>query len=136
MKSNSYANMLLWVIQEAKYDYNNIQKLIKINVESCEQRIREIEAMSQEDFLKEVSKSIFGVGLKDYYIDKLKKRIETLKDLPSVVDHLLEMWKSEKWLLNDTLKYAYKGYVRPMKEAIEKLAQSRFNSKLPSFSHG
>lgn len=136
MKSNSYADMLLWAIQEAKYDYDNIQKLVKINIDGWEQRIREIEAMSQEEFIAHISKSIFGVANKDYYIGNYKKRIEELKALPERIDHLLDMWKNEKIWFDWTLKNVYKGYVRPMKKALEKLAESKFNSKLPSFSMG
>jgi len=133
-KCNSGADLLLWVIQEAKFDYDNIQKLVKINIEGCEERIKEIEAMSQEQFLAHISKSIFGVASKDYYIGNLRRRIETLKDIPQVIDSLLHSWNSERWLFNDTLKHAYKGYVRQLKQAFEKLGQNRFNSKLPSFS--
>jgi len=135
-KYNSGADLLLWAIREAKFDYDNIQKLVKINIEGCEERIRKIEAMSQEEFMAYISRSIFGVANKDYYITDNKKRIEELKALPERIDHLLKMWRDEKSWFDWTLKNVYKGYVRQLKQAFEKLATNRFNSKLPSFSNG
>ena len=126
-------DILLSLIEEANYEYDNIKKVVQAKIDECQQRINELKAMSQEQFLAEISKSIFGVGIKEYYIDNLEKRIERLKDIPDRIDGLLESWKDGKWFFNQSIKY-YKPYVRQLKQAFEKLAESRFNSKLSSFS--
>lgn len=124
---------MLALIEEANYNYDNIKKVVQAKIDECQQRINELKAMSQEQFLAEISKSIFGVGIKEYYIDNLEKRIERLKDTPDRIDGLLESWKDGKWFFNQSIKY-YKPYVRQLKQAFQKLAESKFNSKLSSFS--
>jgi hypothetical protein len=104
------------------------------NIEECERRIREIEAMSEEGFLSMVSQSLFGVASKGYYIGNFKRKIETLKMIPQRIDYLLDLWKNDKGWLEWVIKKSYKGYVKQMRAAIERLAQDRFTAKLLSFS--
>ena len=132
MKSLTEGAVLLSLIEEANYNYDNIRKVVQAKIDESQQRINELKAMSQEQFLKEISKSIFGVGIKEYYIDNLEKKIEHLKDLPDRIDGLLESWKDGKWFFNQSIKY-YKPYVRQLKQAFQKLAESKFNSKLSLF---
>jgi len=125
---------LLALIEEANYEYSNIRKIVQARIEECQKQIEELKAMSQEQFLAMISKSMFGVAMKEYYIDRLEKRIESLKALPEHIDNLLEYWRtSRNGYFHDSIKY-YKPYVRQLKQAFEKLGQNRFNSKLPSFS--
>jgi len=118
------------VIENAKYDYVNIRKLVRINIKDLEKRIAAVQAMSETEFITYVSQSIFGVAIKEYYIKQCKRQIETWKGIPQRVDYLLGLWRDEKEIFNVVIKSSYKGVVRPMKKAIEKLAQSRFNAKL------
>jgi len=124
---------LLALIEEANYDYNNIKDIVEKKIEECQKQINELKAMSQEQFLAMISKWMFGVAMKEYYIDRLEKKIENLKTLTEHIDHLLEYWRDSRSYFNDSIKY-YKPYVRQLKQAFEKLAISKFNSKLPSFS--
>jgi len=126
---------LLALIEEANYNYDNIRKVVQAKIDECQKQIDELKAMSQEQFLAMISKSLFGVAMKEYYIDRLEKRIESLKAIPEHIDHLLEYWRDSRGYFDDSIKY-YKPYVRQLKQAFEKLAISRFNSKLPSFSNG
>jgi len=125
---------LLALIEEANYEYRNIRKVVQAKIDECQKQIDELKAMSQEQFLAMISKSMFGVAMKEYYINRLEKRIENLKALPEHIDHLLEYWRtSRNGYFQDSIKY-YKPYVRQLKQAFQKLAESRFNSKLSSFS--
>jgi len=126
---------LLALIEEANYDYENIEDIVEKRIEECQKQIDELKVMSQEQFLAMISKSMFGVAMKEYYIERLEKRIESLKALPEHIDSLLEYWRDSKHYFNESIKY-YKPYVRQLKQAFERLAQNRFNSKLPSFSIG
>lgn len=129
----SDVDLLLMIMEKANYEYENVRKLVQINIEGYEKRIREIEAMSEDDFLRMVSKSLFGVANKGYYTNNLKKRIEELKRIPERIDYLLDLWKNNRGWLDWVIKHSYKGAVRPMKKAIEKLALNRFNAKLTAF---
>jgi hypothetical protein len=134
MVKSDFNDLLLMIVEKANYSYENIHRLVKINIEECERRIREIEAMSEEAFLSMVSKSLFGVASKGYYIGNFKRKIETLKMIPQRIDYLLDLWKNDKGWLEWVIKKSYKGYVKQMREAIERLAQDRFTAKLLSFS--
>jgi len=127
---------LLALIEEANYNYDNIRKVVQAKIDEAQKQIDELKAMSQEQFLAMISKSMFGVAMKEYYINRLEKRIENLKALPEHIDHLLQYWRtSRNGYFQDSIKY-YKPYVRQLKQAFQKLAESRFNSKLSSFSMG
>jgi len=125
--------LLLSIIEEANYEYDNIRKIVQGKIDECQKQIDGLRAMSQEQFLAMISKWMFGVAMKEYYIDRLEKKIENLKTLTEHIDHLLEYWRDSRSYFNDSIKY-YKPYVRQLKQAFEKLAMNRFNSKLPSFS--
>jgi len=126
---------LLALIEEANYQYDNIEEVVQAKIDECQKRIDELKAMSQEQFLAMISKSIFGVAMKEYYVGNLEKKIESLKALPEHIDNLLDYWRDSKWLFDQSIKF-YKPYVRELKQAFERLAISRFNSKLSSFSFG
>ena len=135
-KTRSDIELKLFIIEKANYDYGKIKKIINAEIEKCESRIREIEAMGEEAFLSMVAKQLFGVASKGYYTSNLKKRIEELKHVKDGIDYLLEQYSKNKGWFNYVLSNYYKGYVKPMREAIEKLAKSRFNTKLLTFSFG
>jgi len=120
-------------MEEANYDYEKLRKVIKAKIEDLQKRIREIEQMSDEAFMEMISKSLFGVANKGYYINKLKKRISDLEHITESIDYLLDLWKNDKKMLEWVITHSYQGYTRKMRKAIERLAQSRFNAKLLSF---
>lgn len=127
------ADLLLTLIEEANYNYDNIKKVVQTKIDEAQKQINELKAMSQEQFLAMISKSIFGVAMKEYYIGNLEKQIKRLKDIPEHIDNLLEYWRDSKFIFNESIKF-YKPYVRQLKQAFQKLGESRFNSKLSSFS--
>lgn len=124
---------LLALIEEANYQYDNIEEVIQAKIDECQKQIDELKAMSREQFLQMLSRSMFGVAMKEYYINRLEKRIERLKELPENIDNLLEYWRDNRFVFNESMKF-YKPYVRQLKQAFQKLAGSKFNSKLSSFS--
>jgi len=124
---------LLALIEEANYQYDNIDEVVQSRINECQKQIAELKAMSQEQFLAMISKSMFGVAMKGYYIERLEKKIEKLKELPENIDNILEYWRDSKHYFNESMK-CYKPYVRELKQAFQRLAQSKFNSKLSSFS--
>lgn len=121
------------VLEKANYEYEKVQKIIKAEVEELESQIHRIEEMSEEQFLREISKSLFGVANKGYYTNQKMKTVEELKLIPQQIEYFLDLCVKDKQILEWIIKNHYKGYVKRMREAIEKLAESRFNAKLLSF---
>ena len=58
----------------ANYNLERIEEIVNAKVWECEKRINEIENMPYEKFLALISRSIFGVASKGYYINALRRR--------------------------------------------------------------
>ena len=127
-------DIFLNILKEANYNLERVAEIVSAKVQECERRINEIKNMPYERFLALVSRSIFGVASKGYYINALRKRIEILKRIPERIQYLLKLHENDKQLLNWTLKHSYKGYVREMRRAIQRLAENSLNHKLADFA--
>jgi hypothetical protein len=117
-----YALFVLGVIREADYDFSRVDRVVGDLIAKYEDRIREIEVMSDEEFYAVVSKDIFGVFSKGFYIAKFKRCIEQLKQVRESVEYLVMLYRENPKLFNWVLKQSYQGCVREMRKAIEKLA--------------
>lgn len=126
--------ILLNILERANYNLERVAEVTSAKVQECERRINEIQNMPYEKFLALISRSIFGIASKGYYINSLRKRIEILKRIPERIQYLLKLHEKDKQLLDWTLKRSYKGYVREMRMAIKKLAENSLNHKLPHFA--
>ncbi|MCD6241105.1 hypothetical protein J7K27_06280 [Candidatus Bathyarchaeota archaeon] len=126
--------ILLNILERANYRLERVEEIVNSKVQECEKRIKEIESMSQTEFLRMVSRSIFGVACKGYYIHGLKKSIETLKRIPERIQYLLKLHEKDKEMFEWVLKHSYKRYVRKLRKAIKKLAENSLNHKLTTFA--
>ena len=123
--SRKRADEMLYILKEANYDINNVDNIIKQKINEVENVAKEIENMTHEEFEQMVSKSMFGVMCKEYYIGKLKKQKESLQNIKERIVYLMENYNKEcwEWILKDS----YSGRIREIKQAVGKLIQ---NSKV------
>jgi hypothetical protein len=126
--------LILKIIEEAGYEYENIDKVIQEEIAESQNFIKQIQEMSETEFLSMVSKSLFGVASKGYYINKHKQHIQQLEQAKKSIDYLLEQYNRNPSWFEWIIKNSYRGNVKPMKEAIKKLAQTKFNNKLTAYT--
>lgn len=126
--------ILLNILERANYNLERVAEITSAKVQECERRINEIQNMPYERFLALISRSIFGVASKGYYINCLRKEIEILKRVPERIKYLLELHEKDKGMFEWVLKHSYKGYVRKLRKAIKKLAENSLNHKLTTFA--
>ena len=110
---------ILYILKEANYNINNIDNIIKQKINQIENLAKKIENMKYEEFAQMVSKSLFGVMSKDYYLVKLNTQKQSLQDIKQEITYLMENYNTEYW--EWILKNSYSGRIREIKQAIGKL---------------
>jgi len=113
------ADEILYILKEANYNINNIDNIIKQKINQIENLAKKIENMKYEEFAQMVSKSLFGVMSKDYYLVKLNTQKQSLQDIKQEITYLMENYNTEYW--EWILKNSYSGRIREIKQAIGKL---------------
>jgi hypothetical protein len=116
------ADEILYILKEANYNINNVDNIIKQKINEMENLAKQIENMTYEQFEQMVSKSLFGVMSKDYYIEKLRKQKESLQNIKQAIIYLMENYNKEHW--DWIVKNSYSGKIREIKQAIGKLIQN------------
>ena len=127
--------LILTVIEEANYDYHRIDEIIKHRTQRLRDLIESIKQMTEEEFIRWVSQSLFGVALKSYYIAKYEKLIKTYEGVKASIDYYTELYVENPEMLGILLKQRrdYKGWIRELKEAIRRVARTRYNLKISQF---
>ena len=123
-----HAARVLSVIREAGYDMARVREVIGRRIEKLKKAKMELEQMSEEEFRRRVSRMIFGVALKGYYIEKLEKTIEEYEGILKEIESLLKYYVSDRQFFDWHIKEYYKGYVREAREAFRRLASAKITS--------
>jgi len=116
------ADEILYILKEANYNIDNVDNIIKQKVNDIENLAKEIENMTHEEFEQMVSKSLFGVMSKEYYLGKLSVQKESIRNIRQAITYLMENYNKEHW--DWIVKNSYSGRIREIKEAIRKLVES------------
>ena len=119
------ADEILCMLKEANYNINNVDNVIKQKINQIENLTKKIENMKYEEFAQMVSKSLFGVVSKDYYLAKLNTQKQSLLNVKQAVIYLMENYNKEHW--DWIVRNSYSGRIREVKQAIGKLVE---NSKV------
>jgi hypothetical protein len=119
---NNRASEILRVLEEAEYKLSNLDSIVTTEIDRLEKRISEIKAMSDEEFRKFISADIFGVAMPEFYVDRARKSIESLKAVKISVLYLLTVKHDDSELFEWELKRYYAGSVREMRRAFDRLS--------------
>ena len=127
--------LILSVMEEANYDYHRIDEIIEKRTKNLRETMLKIKQMTHEEFLKWISSDLFGVALKGYYIAKYENRLKELEGVKASIDCYTELYIKNPQRLDSLLKLRrdYKGWIRELKEAIRRVARTRYNLKISQF---
>lgn len=112
-----------------------LKGLVDEKVLLLEKRLTQIRFMSDEEFLESISKTIFGVASKEYYISKISSEIEMLNDIMRRIEYYLRLNKENRRLFDYLIKRSFKGNVRRARRVFNRLAENTFTKKLESYSN-
>ncbi|MEM0053857.1 MAG: hypothetical protein QXL89_06700 [Nitrososphaeria archaeon] len=126
---------ILSLIEESGYDLEKLKGLVDEKVLLLEKRLTQIRFMSDEEFLESISKTIFGVASKDYYISKISSEIEMLNDIMRRIEYYLRLNRENRRLFDYLIKRSFKGNVRRARRVFNRLAENTFTKKLESYSN-
>ena len=127
--------LILSVIEEANYDYHRIDEIVEHRTQRLRNLIESIKQMTEEEFIRWVSQDLFGVALKSYNIAKYEKLIKAYRGVKASIDYYTELYMENPEMLGILLKQRkdYKGWIRELKEAIRRVARTRYNLKISQF---
>ncbi|MEM3786573.1 MAG: hypothetical protein QXZ59_04250 [Nitrososphaeria archaeon] len=126
---------ILSLIEESGYDLEKLKGLVDEKVLLLEKRLTQIRFMSDEEFLESISKTIFGVASKDYYISKISSEIEMLNGIMRRIEYYLRLNRENRRLFDYLIKRSFKGNVRRARRVFNRLAENTFTKKLESYSN-
>ncbi|MEM4736938.1 MAG: hypothetical protein QXD41_03630, partial [Nitrososphaeria archaeon] len=126
---------ILSLIEESGYDLEKLKGLVDEKVLLLEKRLTQIRFMSDEEFLESISKTIFGVASKEYYISKISSEIEMLNDIMRRIEYYLRLNRENRRLFDYLIKRSFKGNVRRARRVFNRLAENTFTKKLESYSN-
>ncbi|MEM4521901.1 MAG: hypothetical protein QW738_01585 [Nitrososphaeria archaeon] len=126
---------ILSLIEESGYDLEKLKGLVDEKVLLLEKRLTQIRFMSDEEFLESISKTIFGVASKEYYISKISSEIEMLNDIMRRIEYYLRLNRENRRLFDYIIKRSFKGNVRRARRVFNRLAENTFTKKLESYSN-
>ena len=119
---------LLHLLERANYNYNKLDSVIQEEINFFKSAIREIESMSEVEFLRN-----YSIASKGYYINQFRNEIKWLEQVKKRVDYLIDLYLNHKSMFGWVLKHNYKGCIREMRAAIKRLANSKVCKNLLSF---
>lgn len=126
---------ILSLIEESEYNLEKLKHLVDEKVLLLEKRLTQIRFMSDEEFLESISKTIFGVASKEYYISKISSEIEMLNDIMRRIEYYLRLNRENRRLFDYLIKRSFKGNVRRARRVFNRLAENTFTKKLESYSN-
>ncbi|MEM3385014.1 MAG: hypothetical protein QW134_04740 [Nitrososphaeria archaeon] len=126
---------ILSLIEESGYDLEKLKGLVDEKVLLLEKRLTQIRFMSDEEFLESISKTIFGVASKEYYISKISSEIEMLNGIMRRIEYYLRLNRENRRLFDYLIKRSFKGNVRRARSVFNRLAENTFTKKLESYSN-
>lgn len=126
---------ILSLIEESGYDLEKLKGLVDEKIILLEKRLSQIRFMDDEEFLEYVSKTIFGVASKDYYISKISSEIEMLTGIMKRIEYYLRLNRENRKLFDYLIKRSFKGNVRRARRAFNRLAENTFTKKLESYNN-
>lgn len=124
------SKLILSLIEEAEYDLEKIKNLVDEKILVLENRLVRIKFMGDEEFLELISKTIFGIASKEYYISIICSEIKMLKEITKKIEYYLRLNKENRKLFDYLIRRSFKGNVRRAKKAFNKLAENTFTKKL------
>jgi len=120
----------LHVLEEADYSPTKVRSQVKKQIADRKRRIREMERMTDAQFRKYISRSMFGVYMKEFYIGRWQSQISELGSIPERMKNWMEWRKEDKPSLFDLkLKMSFKGNIRRAKKTFELLSQRKRTRK-------
>ncbi|MCX8188780.1 MAG: hypothetical protein N3F64_03645, partial [Nitrososphaeria archaeon] len=125
--------LILSLIEEAEYDLKKVKSLVDEKVLLLEKRLEQIKFMDDKEFLEYVSRTIFGIASKEYYVSKISSEIEMLNNTMKRIEYYLRLGKENRPLFNYLLRRSFKGNVRRAKKVFNRLAENTFTKKLDSY---
>ncbi|MEM0385091.1 MAG: hypothetical protein QXH64_01380 [Nitrososphaeria archaeon] len=126
---------ILSLIEESEYNLEKLKHLVDEKVLLLEKRLTQIRFMSDEEFLESISKTIFGVASKEYYISKISSEIEMLNGIMRRIEYYLRLNRENRRLFDYLIKRSFKGNVRRARSVFNRLAENTFTKKLESYSN-
>lgn len=136
-KENPYterARLELVFIQKGNYEYDKIIEAIDKEIEDLERRIVELKNMPIQEFMKMIARRMFGVASKDFYIMNYRKTINTLIEIKRSIDYMIDLYQNDRRWFEWVLTHSYKGKVREMRRAIQKIVENKQTRKLTVFA--
>ncbi|MEM4177098.1 MAG: hypothetical protein QXS29_06010 [Nitrososphaeria archaeon] len=122
--------LLLHCIEEGQYDLSKIRRYVEDQMIEHEKSIEELENMSEEEFMNMVSKYIYGVASKEYYITMHKKAINSYKHALDRIKSIIKLRKENPQLYDYVIRRDFEGQVREARRVFDKLYQESMNKKL------
>lgn len=105
-------------------------EVIRVRIEEHDKALKELAKMSDEGFADLFSSAIFSPRSRDLYTATHEEAINKLKNIRESIDRLVDLWRNNKKILSWVIRKSYTGYIRRVTEDIQKLAESRLNTKL------
>jgi hypothetical protein len=135
MKKKDEATLYeLHLLEQAK-DLQHLKELVESEIEDYQNRIEKISRMNEEEFMQMISKSLFGVASKGYYIEGYKRKIEFLQRLPRKISTLIQLQKENPKLFNHAIQQNYSGNIKRAKTILHKLAEAELNTKITDYNN-
>ncbi|MBC7091919.1 MAG: hypothetical protein H5T50_08460 [Nitrososphaeria archaeon] len=122
--------LLLHCIDQGGYDLEKIKGYVEGQIIEHELAIEKFEQMSEEEFMDVVSKLIYGVASKEYYISQHMKYINAYNKIFNRIEYFMKLRKENPKLYHYIIKKSFVGNIREAKEKLEKLYQFIVNCKL------
>jgi|Deesub1362B_J571_1020462.scaffolds.fasta_scaffold00003_363 hypothetical protein len=116
-----FASNLLQILEESGYDYSRAIKRVNALIRQYKTEIEKLKKMSQKDFLRRISRSIFGVASKDYYMGAYRRRIEELEK----IKRILKSYAKNPENFKRDIEYTdmYKGFKRKAKRDLKLISK-------------
>ncbi len=127
--------LILSLMEESDYDLEKLKSLVNDKILLLEKRLERIKFMDDEEFLEHVSKTIFGVASKEYYVSKVSDEIRMFNGVLKRIEYYLRLSRENRKLFDHLIKRSFKGNVRRAKRAFNRLAENTYTKKLESYNN-
>jgi uncharacterized protein YjiS (DUF1127 family) len=122
--------MFLNIVEEANFDYDKVKETITARVKQYQRNLKELSQMSDEQFTNQTSNAVFGIASRTYWESRDRETVQELEEAIELIDHFMDLWKNDRRMLEWVIRHSYAGSMKRVARAINKLAESRFNSRL------